>query len=330
MLTVRRREFTTLLGGAAAAKPFTAHAQQPAMPVIGFLNGQSLEEWADLVDAVRQGLSQAGFIEGRSVAIEYRFAGNASDRLPALASELVSRKVHLIVATGGDITTRVAAAATSSIPIVGTFGADPVETGLVVSLNRPGKNLTGVSLFNAALAEKQVEMLHLALPGTRDIAALINPRNLNSERFVKAAEAAAGTLGLNLIVMSAEHYGELETTFSILSQRSVGALVVLADPFFNAQRKQLVALAARSSMPTMYFSRTFVEVGGLMSYGSNRAADYRQLGIYAGRILRGDKPGDLPILQPTKVELIINLKTAKALGLDMPPTLLARADEVIE
>jgi putative tryptophan/tyrosine transport system substrate-binding protein len=213
---VKRREFIALIGG-TAVWPLMARAQPPAMPVVGFLNGQSLEEWADLVDAVRQGLSQAGFIEGRSVAIEYRFAGNASDRLPALASELVSRKVHLIVATGGDITTRAAAAATSSIPIVGTFGADPVETGLVVSLNRPGKNLTGVSLFNAALAEKQVEMLHLALPGTRDIAALINPRNLNSERFVKAAEAAAGTLGLNLIVMSAERDGELETTFSILS-----------------------------------------------------------------------------------------------------------------
>jgi putative tryptophan/tyrosine transport system substrate-binding protein len=327
---IRRREFITLLGGATAAWPIAGHAQQSAMPVVGFLNGQSQEDWADRVDAVRQGLSQVGFVEGRNVGIEYRFAQSDSDRLPTLAAELVGRKVDVIVASGGELAGRAAAAATSSIPIVATFGSDPVEGGLVTSLNRPGRNLTGVSLFNVALAEKQVEVLHEAFPDKKEIAALINPRNFNAERFVAAAESATRVLGLRLIIMNVENDREMDDAFLTLAGRSTGALVVLGDPFFTARRKQLVVLSARNSIPTMYFSRTFVEADGLMSYGSNRIAEYQQVGVYAGRILKGDKPADLPILQPTKVEFIVNLKTAKSLGLALPPSLLARADEVIE
>jgi putative tryptophan/tyrosine transport system substrate-binding protein len=327
---IRRSDFITLFGGAAAGWPLAARAQQSAMPVIGFLNGQSQEDWADRVDAVRQGLSQVGFVEGRNVGIEYRFAQSDADRLSTLAAELVSRKVDVIVASGGELAGRAAAAATSSIPIVATFGSDPVEGGLVASLNRPGRNLTGVSLFNVALAEKQVEVLHEAFPDKKDIAALINPRNFNAERFVAAAESATRVLGLRLIIVKVENDREMDDAFLTLAGRSAGALVVLGDPFFTARRKQLVALSARHSIPTMYFSQTFVEAGGLMSYGSNRIAEYQQVGVYAGRILKGDKPAELPILQPTKVEFIVNLKTAKSLGLALPPSLLARADEVIE
>jgi putative ABC transport system substrate-binding protein len=326
---MRRREFITLLGG-AVAWPLAAQAQQPATPLVGFLNGQSQEDWADRVDAVRQGLSQVGFVEGRNVGIEYRFAQSDSDRLSMLAAELVSRKVDVIIASGGELAGRAAAAATSSIPIVATFGSDPVEGGLVASLNRPGRNLTGVSLFNVELAEKQVEVLHEAFPDKKDIAALINPRNFNAKRFLAAAESATKVLGLRLIIVNVENDREMDDAFLTLAGRSAGALVVLGDPFFTARRKQLVTLSARHSIPTMYFSQTFVEAGGLMSYGSNRIAEYQQVGVYAGRILKGDKPAELPILQPTKVEFIVNLKTAKSLGLALPPSLLARADEVIE
>jgi putative tryptophan/tyrosine transport system substrate-binding protein len=326
---MRRREFIALLGGAAAAWPLAARAQQPAMPVIGFLNGQSLEQWADQVAAVRKGLSETGYAEGRNLAIEFRFAENRPDRLPELAGDLVRRQVQVIVAGGGDVATRTAMAATSTIPIAASFGGDPIENGFVASLNRPGGNITGVSLFNVELVGKQFEVLRSALPGVMMVGVLANAKNPNTKRLLRAAEAAALKLGLNLHMLTAENDGEIESAFATGSQ-SAGALVVVGDPFFTARRSRVVALAARHRIPTMYYQRGFPEVGGLMSYGSNRTEDYRQLGAYAGKILAGAKPADLPIMQPTKFELVINLNAAKVLGLEVPPTLLAIADEVIE
>jgi putative ABC transport system substrate-binding protein len=325
---MRRRAFIAALGG-AAAWPLAARAQQAAMPVVGFLNGQSLKQWADQLAAVRKGLSETGYAEGRNLAIEFRFAENRPDRLPELAADLVRRQVQVIVASGGDVAARAATAASSTIPIAASFGGDPVETGFVASLNRPGGNITGVSLFNVELVGKQFEVLRSALPGVMMVGVLANAKNPNSKRMLRAAEAAAPKLGLSLRMLTAENDGEVASAFATGSQ-SAGALLVIADPFFTAQRSQLVALAARHRIPTMYYQRGFPEVGGLMSYGSYRTEDYRQLGAYAGKILAGTKPADLPVMQPSKLELVINLKTAKALGLDVPAKLLALADEVIE
>jgi putative ABC transport system substrate-binding protein len=325
---VKRRAFITLLGGAAVAWPLGARAQQ-AIPVIGFLNGQSLEQWADQVAAVRKGLSETGYAEGRNLAIEFRFAENRPDRLPALAADLVRRQVQVIVASGGDAAARAAMAATSTIPIASSFGGDPVENGFVASFNRPGGNITGVSLLNVELVGKQFEVLRSALPGVMMVGVLANPKNPNTNRLLRAAEAAAPKLGLNLHMLIAENDGEVESAFAAGSQ-SAGALVVVGDPSFTARRSRLVELAARHRIPTMYYQRGFPDVGGLMSYGSSRTEDYRQLGAYAGKILAGTKPADLPIMQPSKLELVINLKTAKTLGLEVPLTLLALADEVIE
>ena len=326
---MNKRDFITLLGG-AAAWPLTARAQQAAVPVIGFLNGQSAEAWANLTDAFRKGLSESGYAEGRNLRIEFHFAQNRSDRLPGLAADLIKRPVQVIVASGGDVAARAAKAATSTIPIVATFGGDPVESGLVASLNRPGGNVTGVSLFNVELVGKQMEVLHKALPGVTRVAILLNDKNPNSKRMLRAAEAAAPALAVDLITLTAESDSEMDNAFGAVSRRAAGALIIVGDPLFNARRGQLVALAARHRIPTMYFGREFPEVGGLMSYASNRMEDYRQLGVYAAKILDGTKAADLPVMQPSKLELVINLKTAKALGLDLPDRSLALADEVIE
>jgi putative tryptophan/tyrosine transport system substrate-binding protein len=319
---MKRRQLITLLGG-AAAWPLAARAQQPAVPVIGFLNGQSAEAWANLTDAFRKGLSESGYTEGRNLRIEFRFAQNRSDRLPGLAADLIKRPVQVIVASGGDVAARAAKAATSTIPIVATFGGDPVESGLVASLNRPGGNVTGVSLFNVELVGKQMEVLHRALPGVTRVAILLNDKNPNSKRMLRAAETAAPALAVELLTLTAESDSEMDNAFGAVSQRAAGALIIVGDPLFNARRGQLVALAARHRIPTMYFGREFPEVGGLMSYASSRMEDYRQLGIYAAKILNGTKPADLPVMQPSKLELVINLKTAKALGLDLPDRSLA-------
>jgi putative ABC transport system substrate-binding protein len=307
-----------------------ARAQQVAVPLIGFLNGQSAETWADLSDAFRKGLSESGYTEGRNLRIEFHFAQNRSDRLPGLAADLIKRPVQVIVASGGDVAARAAKAATSTIPIVATFGGDPVESGLVASFNRPGGNVTGVSLFNLELVGKQMEVLHRALPGVTRVAILLNDKNPNATRMLRAAEAAAPALAVDLLTLTAENDGGLDNAFGAVSQRAAGALIIVGDPLFHARRGQLVALAARHRIPTMYFGREFPEVGGLMSYASNRMEDYRQLGVYAAKILNGTKPADLPVVQPTKLEFVINLKTAKTLGLTFPPGLIAIADEVIE
>jgi putative ABC transport system substrate-binding protein len=330
MPDVRRREFITLLGGAAATWPLAARAQQPVMPVIGFLNGQSPEAWANLTAAFQKGLSENGYREGSNLRIEFSFAQNRPDRLPGLAADLIKRQVQVIAACGGDVAARAAKAATSTIPIVATFGGDPVESGFVVSLNRPGGNMTGVSLFNVELVGKQMEVLHRTLPGITKVGVLVNDKNPNARRMLRAAEAAAPALGVSLLTLTAESDGEIDNAFATGSYQAVGAVVVVGDPFFTARRGQMVELAARHRIPTMYFGPEFPEVGGLMSYASNRREDYRQLGAYAAKILGGTKPADLPVMQPSKLELVINLKAAKALGLDLPPTLLAIADEVIE
>jgi putative tryptophan/tyrosine transport system substrate-binding protein len=327
---MRRRAFITLVGGAAAVWPLAARAQQAAVPVVGFLNGQSTEAWAVLTAAFRKGLSESGYMEGRNLRIEFRFAQNRPDRLPGLAADLLTRRVQVIVASGGDVAAHAAQSATSTIPIVATFGGDPVESGFVGSLNRPGGNITGVSLFNVELVGKQIEVLHKALPDITRVGILANDKNPNTKRMLRAAETAAHALGVNLLVLSAASDGEIDNAFVGASQQAAGALVVVGDPFFNARRGNLVQLAVRYRIPTMYFGREFPEVGGLMSYASNRMEDYRQIGAYVAKILKGTKPADLPVMQPSKLELVINLKAAKALGLDLPPTLLALADEVIE
>jgi putative ABC transport system substrate-binding protein len=326
---MRRRDFIKGIAGAATAWPLAARAQQAAVPVIGFLNGQSAEAWANFTDAFRKGLSESGYTEGRNLRIEFHFAQNQSDRLPALAADLIKRSVQVIVASGGDVAARAAKDATSTTPIVATFGDDPVESGLVASLNRPGGNVTGVSLFNVELVGKQMDVLHRALPGVTRVAILLNDKNSNSKRMLRAAEAAAPPLAVDLLTLTADNDSEMDKAFGAVSQRAAGALIIVGDPLFNARRGELVALAARHRIPTMYFGREFPEVGGLMSYASNRIEDYRQLGVYAAKIIDGTKPADLPVIQPSKLELVINLKTAQALGLQIPE-LLALADKVIE
>jgi putative ABC transport system substrate-binding protein len=325
---MRRRQFITLVGG-AAGWPLAARAQQSPMPVVGFLTVEQPSRLAALVDAFRQGLGEAGYVEHRNVGIEYRWAEGRYDRLPALAADLVNRQVAAIAAVGGSI--RAAKAATTTIPIVFVTGIDPVEQGIVASLNRPGGNITGVMILAAALAAKRIEMLRELAPKATVIGMLINPNyNVNAEQQVSDAVAAAQALGIRLHLVRASSERDFAPAFASLAQQKAGALMILADPFFTSRSEDLATLAERHVLPAIYALREFPEAGGLMSYGTSRVDAYRLAGVYVGRVLKGVKPADLPIVQPTKFELVINLKTAKTLGLDLPPKLLALADEVIE
>jgi putative tryptophan/tyrosine transport system substrate-binding protein len=326
---VRRRAFITLLGG-AAAWPLTVRAQQPAMPVIGFLSSRSSGESAHHVGAFQQGLNEAGFVEGQNVAIEYRWADGQYDRLPTLASELVARRVTAIAATGGNVSGLAAKAATGTIPIVFIVGDDPVKLGLVASLSRPGGNATGMSVFTTELGSKRLELLLELVPKAATIGLLINPNYQGAATEAVAVEAAARAIGRQLLVLNASSERDIDTAFATLAQQHVDALLIDADALFVSRRDQLVAMAARHSMPAIYDLREFAAAGGLMSYGTSLTDAYRLVGGYTGRILKGAQPADLPVQQAVKVEFVINLKTAKTLGLTFPITLLGRADEVIE
>jgi putative ABC transport system substrate-binding protein len=326
---MKRREFIALLGGAAAAWPLEAGAQQPRMPVIGFLEIQSPKGWERYVAALRQGLKEVSFVEGQNLAIEYRWAENRTDRMPALAADLVRRKVNVIAATDGSASLA-AKAATSTIPIVFQTGADPVRLGLVDSLNRPGGNLTGFSNITPGLTAKRLGLLHELVPSAATIAVLIVPTGVNFQFVMKDLEEGRRALGLNLIILNVTSDEEIDAAFLSLVQQQAGALLLTDSILFNNRREKLVALAARHRIPAIYTFPEFAAAGGLMSYASSLADAYRQTGIYAGRILKGERPVDLPVLQPTKFEMVINLKTANALGVTVPPTLLAIADEVIE
>jgi putative tryptophan/tyrosine transport system substrate-binding protein len=325
---MQRREFITLLGG-ATAWPLSVRAQSSAMPVIGFLNGASPDGYAQMVAAFRQGLKEMGFVEGQNVAIEYRWAEGQYNRLPDLAADLVRRQVSVIAATSTPANL-VAKASTSTIPIVFTTGSDPVQLGLVASLNRPGGNVTGVTQLTEEVAPKRVELAHELIPTATVIGLLINPGNSKAETMTAASRAAAVTLGLQLNVLHASTEAQLDIAFSTLLQMRAGALAIGGDAFFNSHAELLAALSIRHSVPSVYQNHEFTAAGGLISYGGSLMDSYRLAGVYTGRILKGDNPADLPVQQSTKVELIINLKTAKALGLTVPLLLLGRADQVIE
>jgi ABC-type uncharacterized transport system substrate-binding protein len=327
---MKRRTFISLLGGGAAAWPLVARAQQPAIPVIGYLNLGSPESDASRLTGLRQGLNQSGYVEGRNLVIEYRWAGNQADRLPDLAADLVQLRVAVIVSPGS-LPALAAKAATTSIPIVFGVGNDPVQLGLVASLNRPGGNLTGINAFSAELGAKGLALLHELMPSTATIGFLENPNNpIFAAYYERDVLTAATVIGLKIQILNAGTDREIDAAFVSLAQARTGALLVGADIFFNNRIDQIVALAARHAIPTMYQYREFAVAGGLISYGSSLMDAYRQVGLYTGRILKGEKPADLPVIQATKLELIINLKTAKALGLPIPDRLLALADEVIE
>jgi putative ABC transport system substrate-binding protein len=326
---MRRRGFIRFLGG-AAAWPLTARAQQPATPVIGFLGSESPDLWAARVRAFRQGLSETGYIEGQSVSIEYRWADGQNERLPALAADLVRRQVAVIAAPGSTSAALAAKAATTRIPIVFTVALDPVGLGLVPTLNRPGGNLTGASTLNVEVGPKRLELLHELLPAATILALLINPTNPNAETESRGLQAAARALGLQLQILHASNEHEFDTVFATMIQLRAGGLTIGADPFFTGRSEQLATLALRHGLPAIYQFHEFAAAGGLMSYGGSFTDSFRTAGIYAGRILKGERPADLPIQRSTKVELILNLKTAKTLGLTVPLSLLARADAVIE
>ena len=326
---MKRRKFITLLGGSVAASPLAARAQQTALPVIGFLNPTSPDGMTERLRAFRQGLKETGYVEGENVLVEYGWAEGQYDRLPAMAAELVRRRVAVIVAI--PIPAAIAAkSATAKIPIVFYVGGDPVELGLVASLNRPGGNATGVNYFVAELGPKQLELLHELLPTAVRVGLMVNPTNVNVEGSTKDVTAAAATMGLQIDIVQASDSREIEAAFATLVRNRADALVIGADPFFTSRRLQLATLATRHAIPAITGNREFVEAGGLMSYGTSLTEAYRQLGAYTGRILKGAKPNDLPVMQSIKFELVINLPTARALGIEIPPTLLARADEVME
>ena len=327
---MRRRQFITLLGGAAAAWPLGARAQQQGMPVIGFLSARSPEEAGSDLAAFRQGLGQAGYFEGKNVTIEYRWAEGRYDRLPALAAELVARQVAVIAAVGGEPSGPAAKAATATIPIVCTLGGDAVAAGLVASLNRPGGNITGVTLMAQEMGPKRLEFVHHLVPNGNALAALVNQKFPLALAEARDMQAAARSLGLQVAVLSASTESEIDVAFADLARHKFDALLINTDPFLLGQREQIVQLAARHNVPAIYFLRDFVDAGGLMSYGPKVANSYRQAGIYVGRILKGEKAGELPVVQPTRFDLVINLRTARALGLEIPTVLLIRADEIIE
>jgi putative ABC transport system substrate-binding protein len=325
---MRRREFIAGIGSAATT-PLAAMAQQSALPVIGVLDGRSAEHSAHLVAAFRRGLNETGYAEGRNVALEYRWAHGQYDRLPALAADLVGRRVA-VIATSGNASTLAAKTATETIPIVFNTGADPVQAGLIASLNRPGGNITGVTSLGVELGPKRLELMNELVPAAAAIALLVNPANRTSEIHIRNAHAAAGKWGRKLQVLQASTEREIDLTFATLAQQRPGGLVIAPESFFNSRSEQLAAMTVRHAVPAIYSYREFVAAGGLMSYGGSITESYRQVGIFVGRILKGEKPAGLPVQQSVKAELFVNLKTAKALGVTVPLALLGRADEVIE
>ena len=327
---MRRREFITLLSGTAAAWPLVARAQQAATPVIGFLSSRSPNNSASVVDAFKQGLQETGFAEGQNVVIAFRWAEGAFDRLPKLAADLVGLKVTVLFAAGGSPAALAAKAATSTIPIVFSAVSDPDRLGLVASFNRPGGNVTGMSTLTADIGAKSVELLREIVPKAPVIAYLVNPSNPSVEIYAKEATSAASALGVQVRVLNASTEGDLDDAFSALAGLGAAGLVVPGDPFFDIKRDKILALASRYAVPAMYGFREFVTAGGLMSYGASLPDSYRRAGIYVGRIVKGEKPADLPVMQPTKFDLVINLKTAKALGINVPNSMQLLADEVIE
>jgi putative ABC transport system substrate-binding protein len=326
---MRRREFITLLGGAVAS-PLVARAQQPALPVIGFMSGRSPEDSTHLVAAFRQGLAENGFVEGQTVAIEFRWADGDYDRLPALAADLVSRKVAVLVGVGGDVSAVVATKATRTIPVVFGMGGDPVKAGLVTSFNRPGGNVTGYTVLTSQMESKRLGLMRELVPGVSLIGILVNPQLPATVQELADLEPAAKGVNQQLFVARADNDAELDTALASFVQQRVGAFLVTSAPFFDTRMNRIVSFAAQNRLPAIYQFREYAVAGGLISYGPNIVESYRNAGVYVGRILKGEKPADLPVLQPTKFDFVINLKTAKALGLTVPPTLLAEAGEVIE
>jgi putative tryptophan/tyrosine transport system substrate-binding protein len=331
VIRIGRREFFTLLGGAAVAWPLAASAQQPALPVVGFVHAGSPSEYLTrMTHAFSQSLKAAGYVEGQNLAIEYRWAEGHNERLPGLMADLVGRQVGVILAAGGPAPARAAMAVTATIPIVFVSASDPVATGLVPSLNRPGGNITGVSMVSSTIEAKRLETLHELAPKASTIAVIINPNYPGAKAQAREAQDAAAHLGAKLVMINASAEADIEPAFAALVQQGAGALLVVQDPVFISFQEKFVTLAARHAIPVIYSQRDYVAVGGLISYGPDFADGYRQAGVYVGKILKGEKPADLPVVEPTKFELVVNLKTAKALGLTVPQTLLVAADEVIE
>jgi putative ABC transport system substrate-binding protein len=327
---IRRRDFITLLGGAAATWPVVAQAEQAPMPVVGFFHEGSADGRAHFAAAFREGLSEAGFVDGRNVLIEYRWGQDQFDRVPELVAELIQRRTAVIATPGSATAALAAKAATSTIPIVFSVGSDPVKLGLVDSLNRPGGNVTGVNYYTQDLGPKRLGLLRELMPAGADVVVLANPKSPITDSALKDLQAAADAVGQQFSVLLASNNEEIYGAFPVIGQRRTPALVIVTDPLFTSRRVQLVTLATRYAIPAIYTSREFTEVGGLMSYGTDLPNIFRQVGIYTGRILKGAKPSDLPVMQPTKFDFVINLATAKVLGIEIPPALLARADEVIE
>jgi putative ABC transport system substrate-binding protein len=327
---MRRREFIKVVVGSTAVWPFTARAQQSALPVVGFLNSASPQPWENYVAGFRAGLKEAGYVDGQNVTIEFRWAEGHYDRLPDMAADLVRRKVNVLVSTGGLPSVVAAKAATSTIPIVFTTGSDPVRIGIVASLSRPGGNMTGVSLFVTDLEAKRLGLLRALVPGVQLIAVLFNPSRPEHAIQMKQLQEAARTIGQQIRILLASDEAAINAAFANAAQLHAGAMLVGSDPFFNSERDKIVKLAAQYSIPAIYEQREHAVAGGLMSYGTNLSDGYRQVGVYAGRILKGEKPGDLPVVQASKFEFVINLKTAKVLGLTVPEGLLNAADEMIE